>query len=328
MSEELDQTQGNLVAVVVTYNRLSQLQITVDHLLNSAPEHLHAVVIVDNASTDDTATWLAAQIDPRLRIHRSEINSGGAGGFETGMRIAMDEFDPDWLVLMDDDGRPQPGALTNFHRLDLVKWDAVAAAVYDTRGEICDMNRPSRNPFWHLKVFLRTGLRLGGRSGFHLDPSNYAETDPVEIDITSFVGFFIRGEAVKRIGYPDASLFVYGDDGIYSLSLRKSGGRIAFHPEIPFEHALTTFQGKNLRFHPLWKIYYYHRNLLLLYRAASGPLFWLVLLVILPKWALKARHHSGEKRVFARYMWRAIAHGLLRHTNVSHSDVVSWSKSP
>lgn len=328
MSAELGQTQGNLVAVVVTYNRLSQLQITVDRLLNSAPEHLQTVVVVDNASTDDTATWLAAQDDPRLRIHRSEINAGGAGGFETGMRIAMDEFDPDWLVLMDDDGRPQADALKTFHHLDLGKWDAIAAAVYDDKGEICDMNCPSRNPFWNLRVFLRTSLRLGGRSGFHLKPSDYAGTQPVDIDITSFVGFFIRGAAVKRNGYPDPSLFVYGDDALYSLSLRKAGGAIAFHPQIKFEHAFQTFQNEDRRFRPLWKLYYYHRNLLLLYRAASGPLFGLVLLVFLPKWALKVRHHSGETRAFTRYMWRAISHGLRRHTNVAHDDVVEWSKSP
>jgi GT2 family glycosyltransferase len=325
---ELGQTQGNLVAVVVTYNRLPQLQITVDHLLNSAPEHLHAVVIVDNASTDDTAAWLASQNDPRLHIHRSETNSGGAGGFETGMRIAMDAFDPDWLVLMDDDGRPQTGALQTFHTLDLTDWDAIAAAVYDDKGEICDMNCPSRNPFWNLKVFLRTSLRLGGRSGFHLAPSDYAGTRPVAIDITSFVGFFIRGSAVRQNGYPDASLFVYGDDALYTLSLRKTGGKIAFHPQIKFEHAFQTFQNEDRRFRPLWKLYYYHRNLLLLYRAASGPLFGLVLLVFLPKWALKVRHHSGETRAFTRYMRRAIFHGLMRRTNVPHATVLSWSKDP
>ena len=57
-----------LVAVVVTYNRLNKLQDTVARLLEAAPADLAAVVVVDNASTDGTAAWLANQSDPRLDV--------------------------------------------------------------------------------------------------------------------------------------------------------------------------------------------------------------------------------------------------------------------
>ena len=51
-----------LAAVVVTYNRLDQLKITVARLLDSAADVLDRLVVVDNASTDDTARWLAEQV--------------------------------------------------------------------------------------------------------------------------------------------------------------------------------------------------------------------------------------------------------------------------
>jgi GT2 family glycosyltransferase len=335
---------GRLVAVVVTHNRLDKLKATLARLLESPEAELAAVVVADNASSDGTGAWLAAQDDPRLDICTSETNRGGAGGFEMGMRRAMEHHAPGWLAVMDDDGRPAPGGLAAFHALPMHqqagtaaggKWDAVAAAVYFPDGRICEMNRPSRNPFWHGREFLRT-LFGGGRSGFHVQPSDY-EGPGMQIDVTSFVGFFISAAAVRRIGYPDPELFIYGDDGLYTLGLTKSGGRIGFEPSVRFEHDLSTFQGTSEaqgksggkpdaaqrgRFVPLWKAYYYHRNLLLLYRMAAGWLFWPVLLVIVPKWLMKLRHHRGGRRAFARLMAHALRDGLLRRTRVPHARVL------
>ncbi|MEP2716410.1 glycosyltransferase [Pseudophaeobacter sp.] len=337
------QTQPvRLVAVVVTYNRLDKLQDTLARLLESPAEELAAVVVVDNASSDGTGDWLAGQRDPRLDILSSASNRGGAGGFEMGMRRAMECHAPDWLVVMDDDGRPAAGGLASFHALPLHQdperaralgqdWDAVAAAVYFPAGGICEMNRPSRNPFWHRREFLRT-LFGGGRSGFHVQPSDY-EGEAMQIDVTSFVGFFISAAAVQRQGYPDPDLFIYGDDGIYTLELSKAGGRIGFEPGLWFEHDLTTFvakdgagQAQRGRFIPLWKVYYYHRNLLMLYRLAAGWLFWPVLLVIVPKWLSKLRVHPGERRAFLRLMGWAIWHGLRRQRALPHARVLDWAK--
>lgn len=312
---------GRLVAVVVTHNRLDKLQATIAALLAQPAPLLQAVVVVDNLSTDGTGDWLAAQDDPRLVIQTSTANIGGAGGFENGMKLAVARFDPDWLVVMDDDARPEPGALAAFHDLAPIQWDGIAAAVYFPDGQICEMNRPSRNPFWHLREFLRTAFG-GGRSGFHLDPSAY-EGAAQAIDVTSFVGFFISRAGVQRIGYPDGGLFLYGDDGLYTLGLRKAGGTIGFEPSVRFEHDCSTFgtHTQRGRFVPLWKVYFYHRNLLLLYKMAAGWLFWPALAVVLPKWLLKARAHQGERGTFLRLLALAVADGLRGRTDRRLAEV-------
>ncbi len=316
-----------LVAVVVTYNRLNKLQDTVARLLEAAPADLAAVVVVDNASTDGTAAWLADQSDPRLDVVSSARNDGGAGGFGRGMTHALAAHRPDWLVLMDDDGRPAPGALAAFHALDpeTQGWDGVAAAVYYPDGAICDMNRPSRNPFRHVSVFVRSVLRLGGRSGFHLKPEVYQGDVPCPIDITSFVGFFVSKKAVEAAGVPDPGLFVYGDDGLYTLGLSQAGRQLVFHPRVRFEHDCATFAAQDGRFQPLWKVYYYHRNLMFLYHAAAGWMFWPVMAVILPKWLLKGARHRGERRVFYRLLARAVWDGFRSDTSRSHAQVLALS---
>ncbi|KAA8610019.1 hypothetical protein AL037_14285 [Salipiger aestuarii] len=312
-----------MVAVVVTFNRLDQLKVTLPRLLESSAQVLEAVLVIDNASTDDTAGWLAAQTDPRLRVHRCATNRGGAGGFETGMMLAARDYDPDWVLVMDDDARPEPGALETFQSRDRSEAEAWAAAVYHPGGRICDMNRPSINPFWHREVLLRT-LRGKGRDGFHLSAPHYAADAPTEIDGTSFVGFFISRAGLARVGYPDGSLFLYGDDVLYTLSLTRAGGRILFDPAIHFEHDFSTMTEEDRRFRPLWKSYYHYRNLLMVYRMASGPFFVLVLPAAALKWLAKVRHHKGEARAFTLYVLRALRDGALRRTGVDHDTVLSW----
>ena len=311
-----------LVAVVVTYNRLDKLRATLAQLLAAPAADLAAVVVVDNASTDGTGAWLDSLDDPRLLVQRSARNLGGAGGFETGMRLACSRFDPDWIAVMDDDARPAPGALAAFHRLDKAGCEAVAAAVYTPGGEICEMNRPSRNPFWHAREFTRTLMRIGGRGGFHVRPEDY--TGPGrQIDVASFVGLFVSRAAIGRVGFPDGRLFVYGEDGIYTLDLTRRGGRIWFAPGIVFEHDCDTFEGQRGRFRPLGKVYYYHRNLLLLYRMAAGWMFWPALLAVLPKWLSKIRHHPGERGRFLRLLGWAVRDGLARRTGGDHARVLA-----
>ncbi|MFD3191544.1 glycosyltransferase [Sedimentitalea sp. HM32M-2] len=316
-----EQDRCRLVAVVVTYNRLDKLRETVRRLLAEPATDLDAVLVVDNASTDGTGAWLAGCDDPRLHVLSQTRNLGGAGGFETGMRQASARFDPDWMVVMDDDARPLPGALAAFHALPARGWEAVAAAVYFPDGEICEMNRPSRNPFWHWREFRRTAFG-GGRSGFHVTPDDYAGPG-MAVDVASFVGLFVSRAAIARIGYPDGKLFVYGDDGLFTLALSKAGGRIGFEPALRFEHDCSTFHGQRGRFRPLWKVYYYHRNLLLLYRLAAGWLFWPALLVVLPKWLSKIRHHGGDRAVFLRLLGRAVGDGLRGRTGVDHARILA-----
>jgi GT2 family glycosyltransferase len=312
---------GRVVAVVVTHQRLAQLRVTLPALLASDPQALAAVLVVDNASDDGTPEWLAAQSDPRLSVLRLDENRGGAGGFDAGMRRAMRDLSPDWIVVMDDDARPEPGAMAAFQALDLSGYDGFAAAVRHPNGALCEMNRPTYNPFWHKGILLRT-LLGGGRGAFHLGPEDFATPGLRAIDGASFVGFFVRAATVQRRGYPDPALFLYGDDAIYTMGLTKAGHRLGFDPSVRFEHDSSTYSAADPRIKPLWKVYYYHRNLLILYRIATGLFFVPVLCLYLPRWLLRLRHHRGERGRFLRLFGLALIDGLRRRTDRARAEVL------
>lgn len=155
----------------------------------------------------------------------------------------------------------------------------------------------------------------------------------MQIDVTSFVGFFISARSIRKIGYPDPDLFIYGDDGIYTLELTKAGQKIGFEPSVLFEHDMGTFtagaqtNAQRGRFVPLWKVYYYHRNLLILYKMAAGLWFWPTMLLILPKWVLKARSHEGERSAFLKLLGLAVLDGLIGQRKRLHSKILQIARS-
>lgn len=316
---------ARLVAVVVTFNRCSHIQLTVDRLLASDAQTLAQIVIVDNASTDGTADWLCTLTDPRVDVMRLPANIGGAGGFEAGMRRAVDAHDADWIVVMDDDARPFVDALKQFMTTPPAA-DCVAAAVlYPDRG-ICEMNRPSVNPFTTPRAFAKTLLGRG-RDGYHIPRAAYFCDTPIKIDLTSFVGFFAHRSCIDSVGYPDPNLFIYGDDVLYTLSVRRAGHTIAFDPRITFEHDCKTFDNDAIRkFTPLWKAYFAYRNGLFMYRQAAGPvLFWPILALCSLKWLLATVRYSDCKQRYLRVLRAAIWDAVRNDTRRSLADAKQLS---
>lgn len=321
---QADHPAPSVVAIVVTFNRLQQLQKTLARLL---AEPIDQLLVIENGSTDGTRPWLASLRDPRLTVIEMAHNGGGALGFETGMREARTRFDPDWLVLMDDDARPAPGAFARFRQgLASGRWsgaEALAAAVRFPDGGICEMNRPWVNPFASLGVFFRV-LAGGGRAAFHIPDSAYDAAAPRPLDGTSFVGFFISRAGVIRAGYPDGRLFIYGDDVLYTLGLTQAGGQLLFAPDLAFEHECgTQLAGAVPR--PFWKIYYNYRNRWLIYRRAAGRLiFPLLMSVMLPKWL--ATGHSlppAERRICRRLVRMAISDAWRGDFTRSHAEILA-----
>jgi rhamnopyranosyl-N-acetylglucosaminyl-diphospho-decaprenol beta-1,3/1,4-galactofuranosyltransferase len=195
-----------IAAVVVTFNRLRQLQTTLQKSLQAGVDWL---VVVNNASTDGTCEWLDDQTDSRLIVLNLPTNLGGAGGFHHGFEHVVKHLSADWLVCYDDDAYPEIDSLAVFRQMDIPPTVAgVAASVYLPDGRISEMNRPSRDPFESLRSLLRTIFKR--RSGFHVSDDDYAQRGLIPIDFSSFVGCFLRTDAIRQhLGLPRSELFIY-----------------------------------------------------------------------------------------------------------------------
>ena len=97
---------------IVTFNRSALLTRLLDSITVMDPKPGH-VVIVDNASTDDTTDVVESfrdSIGTEIVYRRLGTNTGGSGGFSEGMRTAY-ELGAEWIWMMDDDVEVLPDGL-------------------------------------------------------------------------------------------------------------------------------------------------------------------------------------------------------------------------
>ena len=106
-------------ALVITYNRRELLLRNIA-ALKAQTHPLKSIVIIDNGSTDDTRTALAALNDPLVDHVRLDPNIGPARGFHYGIDYVFAKRQMPWVWIMDDDVIPSETALAElvaaYHR--------------------------------------------------------------------------------------------------------------------------------------------------------------------------------------------------------------------
>ena len=100
-----------LSIVVPVYNRATLIGRCVASVLTQAFGD-YELILVDDASTDDSLARMREFSDPRIRIVQHERNRGTGAGRNTGIDAARGE----WIVFLDSDDELMKGA---FGRLQL-----------------------------------------------------------------------------------------------------------------------------------------------------------------------------------------------------------------
>ena len=92
--------------IIPTYNRANKLSGSVQSVLDQTYTDFK-LIIVDDASTDDTEKIVSMIDDDRIQYHRLETNKGAAGARNEGVRLA----DSEWIAFHDSDDKWLPGKL-------------------------------------------------------------------------------------------------------------------------------------------------------------------------------------------------------------------------
>ncbi len=106
-------TPDPLFSILITaYNRAEHIARCVNSALAQTGADFE-IVVVDDASTDDTPAVLAGLAQPRLRVIRHELNRGISAARASTVEQARGE----WLVLIDSDWELLPGSLARLREL-------------------------------------------------------------------------------------------------------------------------------------------------------------------------------------------------------------------
>lgn len=231
------------------------------------------VVVVDNASNDGSAEQIAAWMDeagdPRLKLVRSETNSGFSGGHNQGMAAAPDA---DFYLILNSDALLRPDF---FDPLLAVAEARPEVGLIAPRLEWED-GEPQQSCFRFQGV--ASELIRGAESGpvTKLLKRHVVALDlppaPEQIEWASFACILLSGQMVRQIGPMDDGYFLYFEDSEYALRATRAGWGVVYVPEARAVH----FRGGSGPVKAMAKAKkrmpaYYWRSRTRYLRQASGP---------------------------------------------------------
>ena len=234
----------NIIAVVVTYNRLELLKRGIGCLREI--KSLSDILVVNNGSTDGTHEWLDTQSDLRV-VHQENV--GGSGGFYTGIQKAF-EMGAEWIWCMDDDVFPRPDCLDCLLQHAGQEDIGIMSPRRLLEGEIFTHEFRGYN-FTNALASMKKGKL-----------AKEVVNGPTEIAGADFEGPFIRREVVERIGLPNKELFIFCDDTDYCLRAWMAGFKLLYVPDAILDKhkffADDTWTTRNQK--KKWKRFYQIRN--------------------------------------------------------------------
>ncbi|MBT2493961.1 glycosyltransferase family 2 protein [Streptomyces sp. ISL-96] len=214
MAVETERTRptGKVGIIVIGYNDARHIKNAVLSALHQGPA-VAEVVVVDDASTDDTATVLAdlARRHPTVRVVRRTVNSGGCG---TPRNDGLREATTPYVMFLDSDDELPPGAVDALLAA-AVRHDAPVVAGACLRRELPEM----RDTPWQHALFRRTAV--------HDSPAEFPELVRDTLCVNKLYSRAFLSQ--HDVSFPEGA-FRY-EDFVFTARMLAASPRIALIPD-------------------------------------------------------------------------------------------------
>ncbi|HQE92794.1 MAG TPA: glycosyltransferase family 2 protein [Anaerolineae bacterium] len=184
------------------------------------------IIVVDNASVDGSADFIAEKYPP-IRLARNAQNLGFSGGCNVGLRVA----EGDVLVLLNQDTRVQPGWLQALVKVLQRPEIGVAG---------CKILYPDGQTIQHAGGWIEWPLGLAHHYGQgERDVGQWDNACQVEYVTGAALAF--RRDTWKQVGFLDEAFWPgYFEDVDFCFRVRDAGVEVWYVPEAVVIHAEST----------------------------------------------------------------------------------------
>lgn len=220
-----------LVSIVIpAWNKWGYTRRCLESLDATRGEVPYEVIVVDNASTDETVTALPAF--PGVRVHRNAENLGFAKACNQGASLARAPH----LLFLNNDTEARPGWLEPLVRL------------LESAPDIAMVGSKLLFPdgtLQHAGVAVAYAGPLPV-SPFHVHYRKPPETSdrPLELNCVTAACMLVRGDVFRRLGGFDEAFRNGYEDVDLCLKVREAGLRIAYTPESVLVHHESVSEGR------------------------------------------------------------------------------------
>lgn len=258
-----------ILIIIVTWNKQQYVLDLLQSLTQIQVKADLDIVVVDNASEDDTVRLLKQQ-HPDVHLICNSENIGGTGGFNTGLDYAFSQPEDkyQYLWLLDNDVVVHQHALQALLNV-LQQNDDIAVA----GSTMMQLDYPWRINEMGAFIDKAGGLLVLNRHHQEInawkgqDVNTLLTTDPdlskslmhcqamMDVDYVAAASLLIRAPVAKQIGLW-RDYFIHFDDVEWCLRIRDAGHRVVVSAQSLIWHLSAAAKV------PTWLLYYDNRNLL------------------------------------------------------------------
>ncbi len=252
---------GKISVIIVTWNASSWIANCLKSLKSDLSAFSHSIIIVDNASSDQTVSYIKTQF-PEAILIENKINAGFAQACNTALLKSHSEY----VLFLNPDTEVIPGMTKSL--LAFMEKHPEAGAIGPTLLNPDGTLQLSGNTFPNLKNILSESFFLdrlfpnsrffGSHKMSHIDRSKV-----LKVDWTMGSCLFVRREALDKAGNFDSNYFLFFEETDLCLRLRNAGYEIYLLPTARLIH----FGGASSpELYNAEKIIYYHKSLFYYFR--------------------------------------------------------------
>ena len=248
----------DLSIVILNYQTFELTKNTINSIFEYEYPFSYEVLLVDNASGDDSLSRLKDYFKDNVIFIESRENNGFAAGNNQALKIAKGKYQ----LLLNSDTIVWENTLESIYYY-MEKHTDVGATGCRVLLENGDLDKACKRSFPNVKNSFFRLFHIPTKSkddNYNLD--SLPDDGVYEIDCLTAAFMFIRKEALDEVGFLDETFFMYGEDIDLCFRIKQAGWKIVYYGKSKITH----FKGASSKKQKSKLIYEFYRAMYVYYK--------------------------------------------------------------
>ena len=248
----------DLSIVILNYQTFELTKNTINSIFEYEYPFSYEVLLVDNASGDDSLSRLKNYFKDKVIFIESSENNGFAAGNNQALKIAKGKYQ----LLLNSDTIVWENTLENIYDY-MEKHTDVGASGCRVLLENGDLDKACKRSFPNVKNSFFRLFHIPTKSkDDNYNLNNLPDDGIYEIDCLTGAFMFIRKEVLDEVGFLDETFFMYGEDIDLCYRIKQAGWKIIYYGKSKITH----FKGASSKKQKSKLIYEFYRAMYVYYK--------------------------------------------------------------
>ena len=221
----------DISVILVSYNTIEMTKTALSHLFSSSHHLEMEVIVIDNASKDNSAEILRQEF-PQIRLIENKRNVG----FGRANNQALPFIKSRYVLLLNTDAFIEPDAIAKtVQYMDAnPKCGILGVKLFGRDGVLQPSCRFFPTP-WNL-FLSRTGLKRIFRGTKMVDDMSWDHATVRDCDWVPGCYYLVRKEVIDQVGLFDPRYFLYSEEMDHCFATKKAGWQVTYYPYTSVVH--------------------------------------------------------------------------------------------